>query len=209
MGFAGICVRGVEVMPCLLFVVKPFSEQLIIKRGCFTIAKKEQLINEEIREKEVRVVGAQGEQLGIMSSARALDIAMEKNLDLVLIAPQGVPPVCRIMDFGKHKFEQAKRDKEARKNQKIVETKEIRLSLKIDRHDLETKLKHAASFLGAGDKVKVSIRFRGREVAHANQGTALMEKVAEALGELGKIDKLPKMEGRSMVMFITPLKPVK
>jgi len=195
----------------LLFAVSANQpkQRLTIKRGCFTIAKKEQLINEEIREKEIRVVGENGEQLGIMSSARALDIATEKNLDLVMIAPQGVPPVCRIMDFGKHKFEQAKRDKEARKNQKIVETKEIRLSLKIDKHDLETKLKHAVSFLAAGDKVKVSIRFRGREVAHANQGTVLMEKVAEALSEHGKIDKLPKMEGRSMIMFITPHKPAK
>jgi len=143
-----------------------------------------------------------------MTSARALDIAVEKNLDLVLIAPQGTPPVCRIMDFGKHKFEQAKRDKEARKNQKIVETKEIRLSLKIDKHDLETKLKHATTFLSEGDKVKVSIRFRGREVAHANQGIVLMEKVAEALSPHGKVDKPSKMEGRSMIMFITPLKPV-
>ena len=183
------------------------SALLIENRGCFTIAKKEQQpINEEIREKEIRVVGEGGEQLGIMSSARALEIATEKNLDLVMIAPQGVPPVCRIMDFGKHKFEQAKREKEARKNQKIVETKEIRLSLKIDKHDLETKLKHATAFLSAGDKVKVSIRFRGREVAHANQGVALMERVAEALGALGKVDKPSKMEGRHMIMFITPLK---
>ena len=185
------------------------TKNRIIKWGCFTIAKKEQLINEEIREKEIRLVGENGEQLGIMSSARALDIATEKNLDLVMIAPQGVPPVCRIMDFGKHKFEQAKRDKEARKNQKIVETKEIRLSLKIDKHDLETKLKHATSFLASGDKVKISIRFRGREMAHANQGTVLLEKVAQALSEYGKIDNMPKMEGRSMIMFVTPLKPAK
>ena len=155
------------------------------------------------------MVGENGEQLGIMSSARALDIATEKNLDLVLIAPQGVPPVCRIMDFGKHKFEQAKREKEARKNQKIVETKEIRLSLKIDKHDLETKLKRATGFLESGDKVKVSIRFRGREMTHANQGTALMEKVAQALAEHGKVDNIPKMEGRSMIMLVTPLKPAK
>jgi len=154
-------------------------------------------------------VGENGEQLGIVSSARALDIATEKNLDLVMIAPQGVPPVCRIMDFGKHKFEQAKREKEARKNQKIVETKEIRLSLKIDKHDLETKLKRATGFLTSGDKVKVSIRFRGREMAHANQGTVLLEKVAQALSEHGKIDNMPKMEGRSMIMFVTPLKPAK
>lgn len=173
---------------------------------CFTISKKEQLINEEIRVAEVRVVGEGGEQLGVMPTSKALDIAMERNLDLVLIAPQGVPPVCRIMDYGKHKFEQAKREKEARKNQKTVETKEIRLSLNIDTHDLETKLKNAIKFLNAGDKVKVSIRFRGREMAHPERGTELMKRVAEQCEEAGAIDRLPKMEGRSMVMFITPHK---
>jgi len=155
----------------------------------------------------VRLVGEEGEQLGILPTARALQIAVEKNLDLVLIAPQGVPPVCRIMDYGKHRFEQAKREKEARKNQKIVETKEIRLSLNIDTHDLETKLKNIIKFLQAGDKVKVSIRFRGREMAHQNQGTELMKRVVEACSEDGSVDKLPKMEGRSMVMFITSKKP--
>ncbi len=172
-----------------------------------TIAKKEQLINEEIRVPEVRVVGAAGEQLGIMATAKAMQLAIEKSLDLVLIAPQGVPPVCRIMDYGKHKFEQAKRDKEARKNQKIVETKEIRLSLNIDDHDLDTKLKNALKFLDAGDKVKISIRFRGREMTHQNRGDALMKRVAEQLSVVGKIDKLPKMEGRSMVMFVNSIKP--
>ncbi|MDR2909738.1 MAG: translation initiation factor IF-3 [Oscillospiraceae bacterium] len=173
---------------------------------CFTIAKKEQLINEEIREKEVRVVSENGEQMGIMATSRALGIAMERNLDLVLIAPQGVPPVCRIMDFGKHKFEQAKRDKEAKKNQKIVETKEIRLSLNIDQHDLEVKLKNAIKFLQAGDKVKVSIRFRGRQIAHQDMGVALMTRVGEELAEHGAVEKLPKVEGRSMIMFISAKK---
>lgn len=130
-------------------------------------------------------------------------MAVEKNLDLVKIAPQATPPVCRIMDYGKFRFEQAKREKEARKNQKIIDTKEVRLSLNIDTHDFETKLNNALKFLGAGDKVKVSIRFRGREMAHAHLGEGQMRKFAEACAEAGTIDKLPKMEGRSMVMFIT------
>lgn len=130
-------------------------------------------------------------------------MAVEKNLDLVKIAPQATPPVCRIMDYGKFRFEQAKREKEARKNQKIIDTKEVRLSLNIDTHDFETKLNNALKFLSAGDKVKVSIRFRGREMAHAHLGEGQMRKFAEACAEAGTIDKLPKMEGRSMVMFIT------
>lgn len=171
-----------------------------------TISKKELLINEQIRAQEVRVVGDDGEQLGILPINRALQVAMDRSLDLVLIAPQGVPPVCRIMDYGKHKFEQAKREKEARKNQKVVETKEIRLSLNIDNHDLETKLKNAIKFLDAGDKVKVSIRFRGREMAHPERGTELMKRVSEHIAEYGTIDRIPKMEGRSMVMFVVPNK---
>jgi len=175
-------------------------------RRCFAIAKKELLINEEIREKEVRVVGVDGEQLGVMPTTKAQEIAHGKNLDLVLIAPQGVPPVCRIMDYGKHKFEQAKRDKEARKNQKIVETKEIRLSLNIDQHDLDVKLKNAIKFLEGGDKVKVSIRFRGREMAHQNQGVELMKRVGEKLEPHGTVEKLPKVEGRNMIMFVSAKK---
>lgn len=132
-----------------------------------------------------------------------MSMAVEKNLDLVKIAPQATPPVCRIMDYGKFRFEQAKREKEARKNQKIIDTKEVRLSLNIDTHDFETKLNNALKFLSAGDKVKVSIRFRGREMAHAHLGEGQMRKFAEACAEAGTIDKLPKMEGRSMVMFIT------
>lgn len=167
------------------------------------ISNKDQLINEEIRDKEVRLVGPQGEQLGIFPIAEAMRIAAEKDLDLVRIAPQAVPPVCRIMDYGKHKFEQAKREKEARKNQKTIEIKEIRLSLNIDTHDFETKLKNAIKFLNAGDKLKVSIRFRGREMAHPENGRKLMGRFSEAVAEYGVIDRIPKLEGRSMIMFVT------
>lgn len=173
------------------------------------ISKKELLINEEIKDKEVRLVGDNGEQLGVLPLERAMQIAVDKNLDLVKIAPQAVPPVCRVMDYGKHKFEQAKREKEARKNQKIIDIKEVRLSLNIDSHDFETKLKNALKFLSSGDKVKVSIRFRGREMAHPEHGTELMKRFSEACAEYGTIDKLPKLEGRSMVMFITSKQPAK
>ena len=169
---------------------------------CFAIANKELQINEEIRDKEVRVVGGEGEQLGVMSSKAALDLAIEKNLDLVKIAPQAQPPVCRIMDYGKFRFEQAKRDKEAKKNQKVIEIKEIRLSLNIDTHDFETKIGHAKKFLAGGNRVKVSIRFRGREMAHAHLGNGIMEKFAESCAEFGTVEKIPKLEGRSMIMFL-------
>lgn len=168
-----------------------------------SISRNELLINEEIRDKEVRLVGPEGEQLGIFPIAEAMRIAGEKDLDLVKIAPQAVPPVCRIMDYGKHKFEQAKREKEARKNQKTIDIKEIRLSLNIDTHDFETKLRNAVKFLNNGDKLKVSVRFRGREMAHPEHGQALMKRFAEAVEEYGSVDRLPKLEGRSMVMFVT------
>ncbi|MEF9852981.1 MAG: translation initiation factor IF-3 [Hydrogenoanaerobacterium sp.] len=167
------------------------------------ISNKELLINEEIRDKEIRVIGAEGEQLGVLQTKDALNMALDKNLDLVKIAPQATPPVCRIMDYGKFRFENAKREKEARKNQKVIDTKEVRISLNIDVHDFETKLNNALKFLRAGDKVKVAIRFRGREMAHAHLGEGQMKKFAEACAEVGTVDKLPKMEGRSMVMFIT------
>lgn len=169
----------------------------------FYISKKELLINEQIKDKEVRLVGEDGSQLGVLPITKAIQIADERNLDLVKIAPQAVPPVCRIMDYGKHKFEQAKREKEARKNQKTIDIKEVRLSLKIDTHDFETKVKNAIKFLKSGDKVKVSIRFRGREMAHQDQGTVIMERFKDAINEYGSVDKLPKLEGRSMVMFVT------
>ena len=175
---------------------------------CFTIAVKELLINEEIRDKEVRLVGETGEQLGIMSAREALQLAVERNLDLVKIAPQATPPVCRIMDYGKYRFEQAKREKEAKKNQKVVDIKEIRLSLNIDTNDFNTKVNHARKFLQSGDKVKVSIRFRGREMAHAQLGTGIMERFAEALADISNVEKQPKLEGRSMLMFLV-VKPAK
>lgn len=166
------------------------------------ISNKELQINEEIRDKEVRVIGAEGEQLGIMSARDAQRIATENNLDLVKIAPQATPPVCRVMDYGKYRFEQAKREKEAKKNQNIIDIKEIRLSLNIDIGDFNTKLNHAIKFLKGGDKLKVSIRFRGREMAHPEIGEAVMKRFADALAEYGTVEKLPKLEGRSMMMFV-------
>lgn len=163
-------------------------------------------INEQIRDREIRVVSADGEQLGIMSAKEALKKAEEKNLDLVKIAPNAKPPVCKIMDYGKYRFEQAKREKEARKNQKTVEIKEIRLSLNIDTHDFETKAKHAEKFLKAGNKVKVSIRFRGREMAHPELGLVSMEKFAEACKDFATVEKPAKLEGRQMLMFLAPVK---
>lgn len=159
-------------------------------------------INEEIREKELRVIADDGEQLGIMSSAQALKLAEEKELDLVMIAPAAKPPVCKIMDYGKYRFELAKKEKEARKNQRIVEIKEIRLSLNIDTHDFETKVGHAIRFLSSGDRVKVSIRLRGREMAHPENGLVIMSQFSEAVQDYGTVDKPAKLEGRQMLMFI-------
>ena len=165
-------------------------------------------INEDIREKEVRVIDADGSQLGIMSTRQALQIAAEKGLDLVDIAPQATPNVCRIMDYGKYRYEQAKREKEARKNQKTVDIKEVRMSMNIDTHDFQVKVNQAARFLQGGDKVKVSVRFRGREMAHTDLGRELLDRFKESVAEFGVIDKPAKMEGRSMAMFISP-KPAK
>ena len=169
-----------------------------------TISKQELLINEEIREKEIRVIDSDGSQLGILSSKDALKMAIEKNLDLVKIAPHAVPPVCRIMDYGKFRFEQAKREKEAKKNQKVIEIKEIRLSLNIDTHDFETKLNHALKFLEQGNKVKATIKFRGREMAHPEIGESILKDFAEKCSDTANVEKLPKLEGRSMIMFLTP-----
>ena len=171
---------------------------------CFTISKQELQINEEIRDKEIRVIDAEGGQLGIMSSVRALELAAEKNLDLVKIAPQAQPPVCKIMDYGKYRFEQAKREKEARKNQHIVDIKEVRLSLNIDTHDFNTKLNHTQKFIKGGDKVKITIRFRGRELGHPELGTEIMTRFAEACQEFANVEKPAKLEGRSMIMFLAP-----
>ncbi|MEE3427668.1 MAG: translation initiation factor IF-3 [Ruminococcus sp.] len=168
------------------------------------ISKYEIQINEDIRDSELRIISAGGEQLGIMSAEKALDLAAKEDLDLVKIAPQAKPPVCKIMDYGKYKFEQAKREKEARKNQKIVDTKEVRLSLNIDTHDFNTKLNNAIKFLKHGDKVKVSIRFRGREMGHSEFGYDLMNRFSEACSEYAVINKPAKLEGRNMLMFLSP-----
>lgn len=175
---------------------------------CLTISNKELQINEEIRDREVRLIGSDGAQLGVVPTAKALSMAFEQNLDLVKIAPQAVPPVCKIIDYGKFRFEQTKRDKEAKKNQRIVEIKEIRLSLNIDTHDFETKLGHAIRFLKEGNKVKVSIRFRGREMGHPEQGHTIMRRFAEALSDIANVEKPSKLEGRSMLMFLAS-KPAK
>ena len=177
---------------------------LVFLKGCLFISTKELQINEEIRDKEIRVITDDGEQLGIMSAKDALKEAEKRSLDLVKIAPNAQPPVCKIMDYGKYRFDKAKKEKEAKKNQKVIETKEIRLSVNIDTHDFDTKVNHALKFLKSGNKVKVSIRFRGREMAHAHLGNGIMERFAEAVSELGNVDKPAKLEGRQMLMFLSP-----
>lgn len=162
------------------------------------------LINEEIREREVRVIDADGTQLGILPTQEALRIAQEKELDLINIAPQAKPPVCKILDYGKYRFEQAKRDKEAKKKQKIIEIKEVRLSPNIDDHDLDTKVRAALKFLQGGDKVKVSVRFRGREMTRTEVGRVVLEQFTKRIADIAEVEKPPKMEGRSMVMFLMP-----
>ena len=174
---------------------------------CFTIGKLEHQINEEIRDKELRVIGADGSQLGIMTSSDALALAEEKDLDLVKIAPNAVPPVCKIMDYGKFRFEQLKKEKEAKKNQKVVEIKEIRMSPSIDTNDFNTKLRNGQKFLSDGDRVKVSVRFRGREMAHTEIGEVLLRDYADKCAEIAVLDKAPKLEGRNMSIFLSP-KPV-
>ena len=152
------------------------------------------------------MIDTDGSQLGIMSARDAYKIVLEKNLDLVKIAPQATPPVCRIIDYGKYRFEQSKREKEARKNQKTIDIKEIRLSLNIDVNDFNTKVKQAIKFLEGGDKVKVSIRFRGREVTHSSLGQDLLHRFAELCSECSTVEKQPKLEGRQMLMFLAPAK---
>ena len=164
----------------------------------------ELMINEQIRDKEVRLVDADGSQLGIVSGREAQRIADEKKLDLVKIAPKGKPPVCKIMDYSKFKFDQSKKEKEARKKQKTVDLKELRLSPNIDTHDINVKLKKAITFLKNGDKVKVSIRFRGRELGHTHKAIDILNEFATDVSEVGVVEKAPKMEAKSMAMFLAP-----
>ncbi len=162
------------------------------------------MINDEIRAKEVRVVGADGEQLGIMGIREALQLATEASLDLVNVAPAAKPPVCRLMDYGKFRYETQKKEKEARKNQKIVEIKEVRLSATIEDHDFQTKLRNVIKFLSDGDKVKLTIRFRGRQIAHTEIGQRVMERLAVQVEDISTVERRPKLEGRSMIMILTP-----
>ena len=176
----------------------------VIYWRCFTIGKLDHELNEEIRDKEIRVIGADGTQLGIMSAATALNLAAEQELDLVKIAPNSTPPVCKIMDYGKFRFEQLKKEKEARKNQRIVEIKEVRMSPNIDTNDFNTKVKSAQKFLRDGDRVKVTVRFRGREMAHTSIGHDLLVKFGSECSEVASVDKPPKLDGRHMSMFLSP-----
>jgi len=169
----------------------------------FPIANELQT-NAQIRDNSVRVIADDGEQLGVMSSREALQIAEEKGLDLVKVSPQADPPVCKIMDYGKYRFEQSKKQKEAKKNQKIVELKEMRLSATIDKHDLEVKAKNVGKFLAAGDKVKVSIRFKGRQMTHTEKGLQVMDEFFAMVEDNAIVEKRAKLEGRSMFMILAP-----
>ncbi|MGI6733964.1 MAG: translation initiation factor IF-3 [Anaerovoracaceae bacterium] len=165
---------------------------------------KENQINEEIRDKEVRVIDSDGTQLGILPIEEALQLSIDRRLDLVKIAPQAKPPVCKIMDYGKYRYDLQKKEKEARKKQKTIELKEIRLSTFIEDHDLMVKANNASKFLKEGDKVKVSLRFRGRERDHVDVGQKVMERFAEAISETGSVEKAPLLEGRSLIMILAP-----
>ena len=169
-----------------------------------TIAKLDHQLNEEIQDKEIRLIGADGAQLGIVSAEQANAMAEEQGLDLVKISPNATPPVCKIMDYSKFCYDQKKREKDAKKNQKVVEIKEIRMSPSIDTNDFNTKVKNAMKFLKEGNRVKVSVRFRGREMAHTNLGEKLLIEFAEACSELATMEKNPKLEGRFMAIFLAP-----
>ncbi len=163
-------------------------------------------MNDRIRSPEIRLIGAEGENVGVVTPARAMDMAAEVGLDLVEISPNATPPVCKIMDFGKYKYEQQKRESEARKKQKTIEVKEVKFRPNTDTHDYEVKMRNVFKFLEGGDKVKITLRFRGREMAHQNLGRELLERVASDVEEIGKVENMPKMEGRQMVMMIGPQK---
>ncbi|MBN2909046.1 translation initiation factor IF-3 [Polycladomyces sp. WAk] len=165
---------------------------------------REHQVNEAIRAREVRLIGPNGDQIGVVPLREALRMAQEANLDLVNVAPQAKPPVCRIMDYGKFRYEQSKREKEARKKQKTIQVKEVRLSPSIEEHDLQTKLRNVKKFLQSGDKVKLTIRFRGREITHQEIGLGILNRMAKEVEDLGQVERQPKLEGRQMIMILSP-----
>ena len=181
-----------------------YAVRFVLFLEVLTISAKDIPINEQITFKEVRVIDADGSQLGILPIKDAIEAAYSKDLDLVNVSPNANPPVCKIMDYGKYRFDIAKREKEAKKNQKVIETKEIRLGLSIDKHDFETKGNHAIQFLKSGNKLKVSIRFRGRELGHPEIGLEIMSRFAEYCQEYAVVEKPAKMESRNMLMFLAP-----
>ena len=185
-----------------VIVARAFGLRVFIWR-CFSIASTAHQINEDIRDKEIRLIGSDGAQLGIMSPEKAMEIAEEQDLDLVKISPTSNPPVCKIMDYGKYRFEQSKREKETKKNQKIIEIKEIRMSPGIGINDFNTKLKNGQKFLSDGDRLKVTVRFRGREMTHTEIGEQLLRRFAEACAEIATVSKPAKLEGRHMTMFLS------
>ncbi len=193
-----LCAKSGWFQPLFPYFIRP------TKKGVTKISANDLLINEEIRDREVRLIDQDGTQLGVMSAHAALELAEEKQLDLVKIAPNAKPPVCKIMDYGKYRFEQAKREREIRKNQKVIEIKEVRLSATIEDHDIEVKYKAAAKFLQDGNKVKVSIRFRGRQISHSEIGADVMKDFAERCKDIAVVERRPVTEGRNMTMVLAP-----
>ena len=191
-----------------LYVLRGRSALFLFGR-CIRISNMSHQVNEEIRDKEVRLIGEDGAQLGIMSADEALKIAEEHDLDLVKISPNATPPVCKIMDYGKYRFEQAKREKEARKNQHVIEIKEIRMSPSISDNDFNVKLRNAIKFLEEGDRVKVAVRFRGREMTHTEIGEQLLLRFADEAKDVSTVNNPPKLDGRHMTMFLFPKAPGK
>ena len=204
---ANLVGRTLAVQSGLSALLSFLSKSVNLTWRCPLIAtKNSSLINEEIRANEVRVIGADGKQLGVMKLAEAIRLSNEAELDLVEIAPDSVPPVCKIMDYGKFRFEKEKREKEQRKKRQVVELKEIQLKCRIDTHDFNTKLNHTLKFLAQGNKVKVIVKFFGREMAHTELGAQLLDRFAEGCGENAVIEKKPLLDGRNMTMILAPKK---
>lgn len=197
----GVCKRIFHISAFLLFIAK--ADQSESMEVCII---SELMINEQIRDKEIRLIGEDGEQLGIMSAKDAMKLAREADLDLVKIAPTAKPPVCKIIDYGKYRYELARKEKEAKKKQKVIDVKEVRLSPNIEENDLNTKASAARKFISKGDKVKVTLRFRGREMAHMQSSKHILDDFAEKLADVAVVEKAPKLEGRSMTMFLAEKK---